>query len=185
MSMLGSFSRARLTFLFAGIAVLAASCGSPPTEVQVVDDPVQRGAYLVSVMGCGDCHTPGYFLGDPDETRALAGSDVGFLIPDLGYFYGSNLAPDMDTGLGSWTETNIVTALRTGVRPDGRILAPSMPWQGFASLTDEDAGAIAAYLKILSPISNQVPPLTGAGQTPPAPYLAVMFSPGPEPEPEP
>jgi hypothetical protein len=47
--------------------------------------------YLVQFGGCIDCHTPGYFFGKPDMLRALAGSEVGFEIPDLGVFYGPNL----------------------------------------------------------------------------------------------
>jgi len=57
------------------------------------DGPVERGAYLVNLAGCGDCHMPGYFLGKPDMARALSGSDVGFTIPGVGAFIGRNLTP--------------------------------------------------------------------------------------------
>lgn len=132
-----------------------------PVAVQAQD--IDRGQYLVTIMGCTDCHTPGHFLGQPDMTRFLGGSDVGFEIPGLGTFHGPNLTPD-PTGLGSWSEADIVTALRTGVRPDGRQLAPAMPWMGFASLTDKDASAIAAFLKTLPPVENDVPGPFAAGQ---------------------
>jgi mono/diheme cytochrome c family protein len=118
---------------------------------------VERGKYLVSVIGCTDCHTPGGLSPKPDLTRFLAGSDVGFSLPDLGYFVGPNLTSDKATGLGSWTNEQIVTALTTGVRPDGRVLAPSMPVQDLKNLTKSDAEAIAAYLKSLPPISRKVP----------------------------
>ncbi len=118
---------------------------------------IARGEYLATVSGCGDCHTPGYFFGKPDETKPLSGSEVGFEIPNLGVFHGPNLTPDKETGLGRWSETEIVMALRTGVRPDGRELAPIMPWRNFARFNDEDARAIAAYLKSLKPVSNKVP----------------------------
>ena len=65
-------------------------------------------------------------------------------------------------------------AVRKGVRPDGRELAPVMPWRNYAALTDEDARALARHLKGLAPVRNAVPPLTGASETPPAPYLAVV-----------
>lgn len=120
------------------------------------ETPAERGQYLVTVMGCTDCHTPGHFLGQPDMARFLGGSDVGFEIPGLGIFHGPNLTPD-PTGLGTWTEDEIVTAIRTGTRPDGRHLAPAMPWMSYATLTDEDALAIAAYLKTLPPVANNVP----------------------------
>ena len=88
--------------------------------------------------------------------RYLGGSDVGFSIPGEGVFVGNNLTPDADTGLGKWTEDQIVTAIRKGKRPDGSDLSPVMPWPAFAHLTDEDAGAIAAFLKSLPPVSNKI-----------------------------
>jgi mono/diheme cytochrome c family protein len=118
---------------------------------------IERGKYLVTFGGCFDCHTPGYFLGKPDMARYLGGSDVGFEIPGLGVFVAPNLTPDSQTGLGKWTEAQIVTALQAGKRPDGRELAPIMPWRAFANLTKSDAQAIAAYLKSLKPVSHQVP----------------------------
>jgi mono/diheme cytochrome c family protein len=78
-------------------------------------------------LGCGDCHTPGYFLGKPDMARNLGGSDVGFAIPGLGVFVPPNLTPDKETGLGNRTAKQIVTAVTTGKTPDGRMLAPIMP----------------------------------------------------------
>jgi mono/diheme cytochrome c family protein len=129
-------------------------------------DQIERGRYLVNLGGCNDCHTPGYFLGKPDSSRRLAGSDVGFEIPDTGIFVGSNLTPDRDTGLGNWTRDDIITAVQTGVRPDGRILAPIMPWRALAGLTRSDAGAIADYLISLPPISQKVPGPFGPDEKP-------------------
>lgn len=149
----------------------AASLALPATADQAA---IERGAYLVSVAGCGDCHTPGYFLGQPDFDRALAGSEVGFEIPGLGTFYGRNLTPDMETGLGVWTEAEIVAAFTTGTRPDGRILAPAMPWMGYANFTPEDASAIAAFLKSLPPVSNQVPGPFGPDEVPTAFVMRVI-----------
>jgi mono/diheme cytochrome c family protein len=128
------------------------------------DAEIARGKYLVTISGCNDCHTPGYFFGKPDMARFLGGSDVGFEIPGLGVFVGPNLTPD-ETGLGDWSAEQIITALQTGVRPDGRQLAPIMPWHAFASLSHEDVAAIAAFLKDLPPVSNKVPDPVGPGQT--------------------
>lgn len=133
------------------------------SHTALAETSAARGEYLVTVMGCTDCHTPGHFLGQPDMTRFLGGSDVGFEIPGLGTFYGPNLTPDA-TGLSGWTDDQIVTALRTGVRPDGSHLAPAMPWMGYAALTDDDALAIAAFLKTLPPVSNDVPGPFGPGE---------------------
>ena len=121
------------------------------------DTLVARGKYLVTLGSCTDCHTPGHLLGKPDMTRFLGGSDVGFAIPGLGVFVGRNLTPDQETGLGSWTREQIANALTTGVRPDGRVLAPVMPWAAYAQMTRADALAIAAYLQSLPPVKRAVP----------------------------
>jgi mono/diheme cytochrome c family protein len=145
----------RLAALSAVVVLLlgapALTAGAEPTGREIA-----RGKYLVGIMGCGDCHTPGYFLGKPDMTKALSGSDVGFELPGLGVFVGPNLTSDKDTGLGKWTDKEIVTAIQTGKRPDGRMLAPIMPWRDFAGLTPGDAHAVAVYLKSLPPIGHKV-----------------------------
>lgn len=135
-----------------GVALFSLVAGA----AQAADGDVARGKYLVSIAGCNDCHTPGYFLGKPDAGRYLGGSDVGFEIPKLGTFYGPNLTPDADTGLGKWTEEQIITAFTKGQRPDGRQLAPTMPWMSFANFTADDAKAVAAFLKSLPPVKNKV-----------------------------
>jgi mono/diheme cytochrome c family protein len=163
-------------FVAAGLTLALAACGSQAEPQKgVAQDNVKRGEYLVTIMSCADCHTPGYFFGKPDETRKLAGGDVGFFIPELGYFYGRNLTPDRQTGLGDWTDEEVVTAMRTGVRPDGRVLSPNMPWQAFAKLSDDDANAIVAYLRTLKPVSNVVPPPAGPHEKAPGPFLAVTM----------
>lgn len=120
------------------------------------DSQTERGKYLVTVGGCTDCHTSGSFLGKPNMKEFLGGSDVAFTIPGLGAFVGPNLTPDKETGLGSWTRAQIVTAITTGKRPDGRVLAPIMPWMAFSHLTHRDAEAIAAYLKSLPAVHHKV-----------------------------
>jgi mono/diheme cytochrome c family protein len=144
------------------------------TSAQVPAGPQDRGAYLAAIMDCRGCHTPGTLMGKPDAARDLAGSEVGFQVPELGVFYPPNLTPDRETGLGTWSAAEIARAVTTGVRPDGRILAPVMPWHAYAALTAEDALALAGYLKSLPPVRNAVPPLTGPSETPPAPYFTIV-----------
>jgi mono/diheme cytochrome c family protein len=132
-----------------------------------------RGEYLARIMDCGGCHTGGALVGQPDPKLHLAGSAVGFGVPDIGYFYPPNLTSDRETGLGGWSEADIIRAVRQGVRPDGRPLAPLMPWPSYAALTDEDAAELARYLKSLPPVRNAVPPMTPASKPAPAPYLTL------------
>ncbi len=129
------------------------------------DAQVARGKYLVTLGGCNDCHTPGYFFGQPNPDKYLGGSDVGFEIPGMGVFLGRNITPDKETGIGNWTTEQIVTAIQTGQRPDGRVLAPIMPWHALAELTPEDATAIALFLQSVKPVSNAVPGPFKPGET--------------------
>ena len=138
----------------AGVTLFLAACtaGAPTRDQQVA-----RGQYLVKIIGCSDCHTPGGFSPKPDMTRFLAGSDSEFIVPGLGVFTPPNLTPDKATGLGTWTTAQIVTAFTTGVTPGGRTLSPAMPWTDFANLSRDDATDIALYLQSLPPVSNAIP----------------------------
>jgi len=127
---------------------------------------VARGKYLVQLAGCTDCHTPGHLLGKPDMSRFLGGSDVGLEVSGQGIFVAPNLTPDNETGLGSWTKDQMVTAIQTGVRPDGRVLAPMMPWRAYAGLTKLDVEAVVEYLRTLPPISHKVPGPFGLDEKP-------------------
>jgi mono/diheme cytochrome c family protein len=138
---------------------------------------VVRGRYLVSIMSCNDCHTPGTFYGAPDTLRRLSGSDLGWVGP-WGVVHARNLTPDSTTGIGTWTSEQIVTALLTGGTPSGVQLAPIMPWRNFSGVLDhDDAMAIAAYLKSLPPVTHKnldrIPP----GQKPTG--ANVLFPPPP------
>lgn len=156
----------------AAAAVVALVSGTAAAD----QGSVERGKYLAAIMDCGGCHTRGIFFGKPDPALFLAGSEVGFRIPGLGYFYPPNLTPDEETGLGSWSEAQIVDAVRAGVRPDGRQLVPVMPYHSYSALSDDDAYALAAYLKSLAPVSYpDEPPPTGDAETAPGPYLDVRM----------
>ena len=160
--------RARWIAFVAGSAFMSSPSAFAQTQTQ-------RGEYLVTIMDCTGCHTPGTFLGKPDMQRPLAGSEVGFQIPGLGIFYPPNLTPDPETGLGKWSEADIIKGVRTGVRPDGRQLVPVMPYHSYGKLTDVDAKAVASYLKSLKPVQNKVPGPTGPNEKPTAAYLSVVM----------
>jgi mono/diheme cytochrome c family protein len=155
---------AALVALALGGAVAVASCGKTGTSgdgagsadsatAMTQEEKIELGRHLTVITGCTDCHTPGTFYGTPDMSRNLSGSELGWTGP-WGTTYPSNLTPDMETGLGSWTEEQLVTAFRTGKRPDGSPVLPPMPWPNYAYLTDEEAYAIAAYLKSIPPVKH-------------------------------
>jgi mono/diheme cytochrome c family protein len=145
---------------------------------------VERGRYLVTSIGCGDCHTPkkmGVAGPEEDHARLLSGHPEGsnFSAPpslgkgpwvataswDLtawagpwGISYAMNLTPDENTGIGSWSEETFVKAIRTGRHMGvSRPILPPMPWWAFKNLSDEDLTSIYAYLRSIKPIHNRVP----------------------------
>jgi mono/diheme cytochrome c family protein len=144
------------------IAALALLCSGAGAAAESGPD-IARGRYLASIMDCAVCHTDGAFIGKPDLAHPLAGSSIAHEVGALGIFWPPNLTPDRATGLGAWSDRDIVKALRTGVRPDGRVLAPAMPWMAYAHLTDADAFAIAHYLQSLPPTAATVRPAAAAG----------------------
>jgi mono/diheme cytochrome c family protein len=136
-----------------GIA-LVAGCGRGPMPLPVLDAPVdaaaliERGEYVVrSVAVCGHCHAA-----DPqnDPDGALTGG-YEFRNWRIGSIPASNLTPDPETGLGEWSDAEIVRALRTGQRREGGVLAPVMPYAWYNGMSDDDALAVARYLRSLEP----------------------------------
>lgn len=130
------------------VASLTLSVAEPRAGDQA--GQLERGAYLVSIMDCGGCHVPRGPNGAPVPGAGLTGGTVGFEIPGLGVFWPSNLTPD-SSGLGGWSEADIVRTLKTGTTPDGRMLAPIMPFPAYAAMDPADLAAIAAYLLSLEP----------------------------------
>lgn len=151
-------------------AALAAMAAAAPVRA----DPVDRGAYLVGIMDCAGCHMPRGPQGAPIESAGLSGGNVGFEIPGLGIFWAPNLTPS-ETGLGGWSDEEIAQAIRYGVRPDGRILAPAMPWPAYSGLSDEDAEAVVAYLRSLPAQDGTVIGPVGAAEAAEAPFFRVIL----------
>jgi mono/diheme cytochrome c family protein len=160
-------------------AVFVVSCAQQGTQQAAAPaamDTLARGEYLVTIMSCGDCHTPGAFYGAPDMTRKLSGSELGWRGP-WGVSFARNLTPDMETGIGAWSAQEIVNAIRTGTRPDGTQLQAPMPWPNYGGVKDEDAYAIAAYLKSLPAVTHKVPSLVPPGK--PAKGTVIVIPPPP------
>ncbi|MGE5175367.1 MAG: c-type cytochrome [Hyphomicrobiales bacterium] len=170
-------SIATLAVPLLALAVLGPGCArqhyqEPAAAPAPAEDPLVRGAYLVQVVGCENCHTPGGLYGTPDAARRLSGSDVGWK-GVWGVRYAPNLTPDAMTGLGRWSEDDIVRAIKLAERPDSTHIATPMPWFHFVFFTDEDAHAIAKYLKSIPPIAHKVPPSALPGQRASGPVIEV------------
>jgi len=135
---------------------------------------VERGAYLARIMDCGGCHTPRGADGTPIVEAGLSGGNLGFEIPGLGVFWPPNLTSSSE-GLGNWSEADILGAVQGGVRPDGRVLAPAMPWQTYANLSPDDARALAAFLHALPAVDTPSFGHVDAAEDARAPFYRVTM----------
>jgi hypothetical protein len=144
------------------------------------------GGHLVTIIGCGDCHTPKKMTPSgpvPDESLALSGhpaimpivavdrkamekmgafasNDLTAWVGPWGVSYAANITSDSTTGIGNWSFEQFETCMRKGKfmgLEKARDLLPPMPWQGFQNMTDGEMRAIFAYLKSTKPIRNIVP----------------------------
>ena len=113
---------------------------------------IERGEYIVrSVAVCGHCHAT-----DPADPDGPLSGGLTFRNWRLGAVRAANLTPDPVTGLGAWTDAEIVRAVRNGVDNDGRVLAPVMPYAWLSGMSERDALAVARYLGTLQPVRNTV-----------------------------
>tara|TARA_B100001059_G_scaffold219003_1_gene239688 strand:- start:1874 stop:2803 length:930 start_codon:yes stop_codon:yes gene_type:complete len=120
------------------------------------EESKEQGRYLVSAGGCVSCHGKASGTNDEVDVSSLAGGLK--LVTDFGDFYAPNITPDKETGIGSWTSTEFIGALKHGVQPDGGKYYPTFPYRAYAGLSDEDVLNIGAYLMSLPPEKNVVPP---------------------------
>jgi cytochrome c2 len=152
-----------------------------PTQEQLIEE----GEYLVTIMGCNDCHSPkrmgqqgpeiipelllsGYPSDRPlpevnkealKNGWALMNGDLTAAVGPWGVSFAANLTSDA-TGIGNWTEENFKRALKEGKfkgLPGTRMLMPPMPWANYANISDADVKAIFTYLKSTNPVRNVVP----------------------------
>ena len=122
-----------------------------PVPAPDVSDPVKRGAFLVTIASCRDCHTP-MDKGEPLPNMDLSGGQI-FEGP-WGKVASANLTPD-PSGISYYDETLFLQAIRTGY-VKARVLNQIMPWRNFSGMTDDDLKAIFAYLKTVKPIHHVV-----------------------------
>ena len=123
-----------------------------PVPQPNLSDPVKRGAFLVNLTGCADCHTP-----VDNHHNPIPGMDFGggqIIAAPWGNVASANLTPD-PSGIPYYDEALFIKAMRTGA-VGARELNGAMPWSVLRNMTDQDLAGIFAYLKTLKPVTHQV-----------------------------
>lgn len=173
------------TMLFSQCAKPQTTAGDAPAAEPTQDDLVKRGEYMVTILGCHDCHSPkkmgpqgpelipelmlsGYPADRPlgkvspeaiAEGWALFNSDLTVGVGPWGATFAANITSD-ESGIGNWTLEQFTRALTQGKSKgmeDGRMLLPPMPWFNYANMDKKDVEAVYAYLKSTKPVRNLVP----------------------------
>lgn len=138
------------------VAFLSATTLFAVASAASAETPLERGTYLMqSIVACGNCHTPKGPTGD------IPGMELAGMSPfeDNPAFtvHSPNLTPDKETGIGNWTDEQIIVSIREGKRPDGSIIGPPMPIGLYRGMSDTDVKAIVVYLRSVKPIKNKIP----------------------------
>jgi cytochrome c553 len=161
------------------------------SEAESGEALIKRGQYLVTIMGCNDCHSPKIMTPQGpviDSAHMLSGHPASLPVPKVersllqswvlfnhnltafagpwGISFAANLTSD-ETGIGNWTEAQFFKAIREGKlkgMDNTRPLLPPMPWNQYRNASDEDLRAIFAYLKSTPPVENRVPAPIAPGQ---------------------
>lgn len=172
-----------LDLCIAAGAAWAALCGAAAaaegSAAETTAGDLARGAYLMNhVVACGNCHTPMGPQG-PDMSARLSGR----LLEDnaLWKAYAPNITMDPETGIGGWTDAEIIRAIREGVTPSGHVIRPPMPVGLYRGMSDADAAALVAYMRSLPAVKNDLPDSAYHVPTPPSwgPPVGAVSAPDP------
>jgi hypothetical protein len=136
------------THTLAAVLVAASASIACSSSSDAPTDPIGRGQQAIQSHECTKCHEP------TDGAGALAGQTT----PQPGTkSYGANLTPDSETGIGDWTDDQILTAILTGVDDEDSPLCKPMPHFGGQGMTEAEARDIIAYLRSLPPVKHTIP----------------------------
>jgi mono/diheme cytochrome c family protein len=142
-----------MTYGRIGRVALAAVIVAQATPSDAAQSQIERGDYLINgIVACGNCHTP-QGPGGPVPGMELAGGVIEE--PELTVIT-PNITSDPETGIGKWSDEEIIAAIREGRRPDGSIIGPPMPIGLYRKMSDRDARALVAYLRTVPPVRNAV-----------------------------
>jgi mono/diheme cytochrome c family protein len=150
-------------------AIYFSACNNNKSDQPAADNKedstkkvLARGEYLVRhVAGCIDCHSKRDFTIYSGPVIAGTEGGGGFVFDSKlglpGTVYGRNITPDAETGIGTWTDAEILRAVTQGISKNGDTLFPLMPYPNFNRMAKEDLMSIIAYIRTLKPIKNKVP----------------------------
>jgi mono/diheme cytochrome c family protein len=128
---------------------------------------LERGAYLMnSIVACGNCHAQRDKEGRPIPALGLSGGMVFDEEPFKAY--APNITPDQETGIGKWSDAQLMRAIREGIRPDGSLIGPPMPFGFYRGIADADLKALVTYLRAQPAVKNVVPKSEFRIKLPPA-----------------
>ncbi len=132
-----------------------ADAGDGSAAAAPMADPkvLARGEYVAKASACLVCHTA---IGPTGPDHANAGAGGLEMVEKFGTWRTPNITPDKGTGIGNWTDEQIIAAVREGVRPDGSKLFPMMPYMNYNVMTDDDAKALVTFLRTLKPVEKTV-----------------------------
>ncbi len=129
-----------------------------------ISDRVEYGKYLTIAASCADCHTPLDGQGTPLPGMDFAGG-MDFQMPTGGTVYSANITPHETTGIGSWTEEMFVARFKqfqdSTKLINTNLVSPGefnteMPWRYYSNMSEEELGAIFAYLRTLEPVEHSM-----------------------------
>jgi mono/diheme cytochrome c family protein len=144
----------KIANMTAALAALSACVIAAAPDARA-ETALERGTYLMNgIVACGNCHTP---QDGPMAGKELAGG-TPFGGPDAPFTtFAANVTQDKETGIGNWTDAEIIAGIREGKRPDGSLIGPPMPFELYRDLSDTDVKALVAYLRTVAPVANKVP----------------------------
>jgi mono/diheme cytochrome c family protein len=142
------------------VALLGAACtgkyirATTALKVSATPEMIARGGYIVNqAASCGACHTPRMgstakdFLESGENTEKFLGGGTYLVIDGIGKVWIPNISSDVETGIGGWSDDEILRALRDGINKDGKLMMPMMPFGSYQYMSDSDAQSVVAYLR--------------------------------------
>ncbi|HEY0139360.1 MAG TPA: cytochrome c [Thermoanaerobaculia bacterium] len=190
----GIIALALVAVLAAGVVYLSvkkpAQRAASSERIEPTPERLARGKYLVhhasDCLGCHSDHDNTFSFPVKAGTEGAGGFAWDASADFPGFLAASNITSDRETGLGSWTDGEILRAIREGVDREGKALFPIMPYKHFRNMSDDDAKAVVAYLRTLPPVRRAVAqkkldfPLNFIEKFVPQPLAAPVAHPDPK-----